>query len=657
MMTAITLKVCRRLGGINLGMPNVPARLLCAVVCRQPGACRLTFIAAVLCMVIGHIFKVKRWGLFISVYEEPLEANLLNAMTLGHTANAIFSFRFGDIIRIIWAGRKLKNGYSFSLATVIVDLYIDVITVGAMFFGLSAIRKGGERLLQIAHFYMCAFLVIVLFTLLCIFFRKQLKKIIRIIAGIFNEKIEFRMLYVSYLCIASLKDIIKNINKVKFIGYSACMWICYVASYVIFAESVQRYGYYYSTSDVFTELFSGSSLYNIAPGLVPFWGAYLLLPLAVCWGISVIGDKYMNMAEHRYHAVLPQMNQTDRLAFLKTYYDDENRERIRIYLEMNKDVTIVEDHSSGSNASTVLVMRPDGNLFYRKYAFDEEGHKLQEQIQWIEKHQADIPLPIIIGKRNESNYVMYDMRCYTGIIDLFRYIHMVPVNDSWLVLKKALDDIGEGLHGKHVKAADPDTIRKYVDGKVNKNIRFMLDQDKYIRSLELYSKIYVNGIELPTLHSYGEILGREHLEKIFEHDTYCDIHGDFTVENIICLSDSEEVNRDEYKGKIRPETYYFIDPNTGNVHDSSLLDYGKLLQSLHGNYEFLMMVNSVKIEKDHVNFLITRSEAYVQLYNKYKEYLRSRFDKNEMLSIYYHEVVHWIRLIPYKIRKDEKLAV
>jgi len=55
--------------------------------------------------------------------------------------------------------------------------------------------------------------------------------------------------------------------------------------------------------------------------------------------------------------------------------------------------------------------------------------------------------------------------------------------------------------------------------------------------------------------------------------------------------------------------------------------------------------------------LITRSEAYVQLYNKYKEYLRSRFDKNEMLSIYYHEVVHWIRLIPYKIRKDEKLAV
>lgn len=616
----------------------------------------LTFIIAVLCMVIGHIFKVKRWGLFISVYEEPSKANLLNALTFGHTANAVLPFRIGDIIRVVWAGRKLKNGYSFSLATVIVDLYIDVITVGAMFFGLSLIGKGGERLLEVAYFYMCAFLVIILLTLLCVLLRKQIKKFICKIAGLFNEKIEFRFLYVSYLCIASLKDIIKNINKVKFIGYSAGIWSSYVASYVIFAETVQRYGYYYSASDVFTKLFSGSSLYTISPSLVPFWGAYLLLPLTICWVISVVEGRHTNTSRFEFHATLPQMNQTDRLAFLKTYYDDENREHIQAYLEINKDVTVVEDNSAGSNASTVLVMKPDGNLFYRKYAFDEDGDKLQEQIDWIEKHQTDIPLPVIVDKRNESNYVTYDMHSYAGIIDLFRYIHTMPVDDSWLVLEKALDDIG-GVHTKNVRPTDIDTIRQYIDSKVNKNIRFMLEEDKYIRNLELFSKIYVNGIELPTLNVYREVLGKEHLEKIFEHDTYSDIHGDFTVENIICLSDRDEVDGEEYKGKIRPETYYFIDPNTGNVHDSPLLDYGKLLQSLHGNYEFLMMVQSVKIEKDHVNFLMTKSEAYVQLYDRYRKYLRDRFTRDEVLSIYYHEVVHWIRLVPYKIRKNEKLAV
>ena len=219
----------------------------------------ILFTMAVMFMVAGHIFKVKRWGLFISAYEEPFEANLINAMTFGHTLNTVLPFRIGDIIRCIWAGKKLKNGYSFSIATVIADLYIDVITVGAMFFGLSLIGKGGAELLAMAHFYMWVFLIIIPVTILCILFRKIIKKVIRAGAAIFNEKIEFRILYVSYLCIASLKDIFKNISKKKFVAYSTGIWSCYMISYMIFAEAVQRYGYYYSTSEVFTKLFSGVS--------------------------------------------------------------------------------------------------------------------------------------------------------------------------------------------------------------------------------------------------------------------------------------------------------------------------------------------------------------------------------------------------------------
>ena len=92
------------------------------------------FLLSIFFMIMGHIFKIKRWGLLISVYEKPVEYNLLNAMTLGHTLNTIFPIRIGDIIRIIWTGKKLKNSYSFSLATVIADLYVDFITVGAVFF-------------------------------------------------------------------------------------------------------------------------------------------------------------------------------------------------------------------------------------------------------------------------------------------------------------------------------------------------------------------------------------------------------------------------------------------------------------------------------------------------------------------------------------------
>lgn len=167
----------------------------------------------------------------------------------------------------------------------------------------------------------------------------------------------------------------------------------------------------------------------------------------------------------------------------------------------------------------------------------------------------------------------------------------------------------------------------------------------------------VNGQRFHTLSFYGEMFNARHMQKIFINDEYCDIHGDLTIENIICLSDDDEVNEKEYAGKVKPQTYYFIDPNFGNIHDSPFLDYGKLLQSLHGNYEFLMMVTSVKVDKDKVNFFMTKSESYDKIYKKYREYLRKNFKKDQILSIYYHEIIHWLRLIPYKIRKNEKLSV
>ena len=616
----------------------------------------LFFILAVICVVIGHIFKVKRWGLFISVYEDPPTYSLLNAMTLGHTVNTLLPIRLGDIIRVICSGRKLKNGYSFSLATVLADLYVDLITVGAMFFGLSLIGKGGENLLEMAHFYMWTFIIIVPMTVFGIVFRKGIKKIIRAIASTFNEKIELRILYVSYLSIASLKDIVNRINKAKFILYSIGIWLGYIVSYVIFAEAVQRYGFFYTTSDVFTELFSGASIYHIEKELIPFWSAYLLLPLAICWCISVFGSKKDDNRNFESRAILPQMNQADRLAFLKTYYEEENREHIQAYLDINKDVTVLEDNSAGSNASTVLVMKPNGELFYRKYAFDKDGEKLKEQIDWIERHQTNIPLPIIVSQRSEGNYTTYDMHSYVNATGLFRYIHMMPVEDSWAILKRALDDIHSGLHTQNTRLADSDTLKKYIQDKVVKNLK-IIKEDKFIKSLEQYDKILVNGKELYTLGFYKEVLSAEHLEEIFKNDTYSDIHGDLTIENIVCISEGGEISSSEYEGKIKPETYYFIDPNTGNLHDSPFLDYAKLLQSLHGNYEFLMMVSSVTIDKDKVNYLMTNSESYVCVYERYRQYLFEKYSKEQIRSIYYHEVIHWLRLMPYKIRKNEKLAV
>ena len=38
------------------------------------------------------------------------------------------------------------------------------------------------------------------------------------------------------------------------------------------------------------------------------------------------------------------------------------------------------------------------------------------------------------------------------------------------------------------------------------------------------------------------------------------------------------------------------------------------------------------------------------------EYLRINFSEKKVKSIYFHEIVHWLRLMPYKIEKDYRTA-
>ena len=560
------------------------------------------FLLSIFFMIMGHIFKIKRWGLLISVYEKPVEYNLLNAMTLGHTLNTVFPIRIGDIVRIIWAGKKLKNSYSFSLATVIADLYIDFITVGAIFFFSIISRKGIYYLEKIPYYYAFIFIFIIPITFLVIMWKKYIKLFVKRVASIFNERIELSLLYITYLCFTSIKDIFQKINKLKFIFLTFGIWTSYIISYSLFAKFMQKKGENYSIFDIFSKLFSGASLYNIEKKILPYWIIYLLLPLGICLLFSLVLYVLVKKENFYYRQTLPQINSRERLAFLKTYFSNENRENIRAYLEINKDVLIIEDISAGSNASTLIVMKKDGTLFFRKYAFNDDGIKLKKQIEWIEKHFNDIPLPIIVEKEEGYNYITYDMKNLGNSIGMFKYIHTMPLKESWNILKKALEDI-QRLHKRNLRESNEKDIEQYIKSKVVDNLKIILTESKYIKNLEKYKSIFVNGVELPTLRNYDKILNIEYLKSIFNDDKYSDIHGDLTIENIIGILDNNIENLVAKKY----DEYYFIDPNTGNIHDSPFLDYAKLLQSLHGNYEFLMNVSEIKIEKNYINFMVTES--------------------------------------------------
>ena len=163
-----------------------------------------------------------------------------------------------------------------------------------------------------------------------------------------------------------------------------------------------------------------------------------------------------------------------------------------------------------------------------------------------------------------------------------------------------------------------------------------------LRELMSYDTLRINGVEYKNLPALDWMFDHDRLRNLFAKDPVGTIHGDLTIENIICRTDND--------------SWYLIDPNTGNLHESPFLDYGKLLQSLHGSYEFMMKTPRVTVQGSRIDFALTRSAAYDALYRALMADLQSRYPAAQVESILMHEVIHWLRLRPYNLAKDRKRA-
>ena len=365
---------------------------------------------------------------------------------------------------------------------------------------------------------------------------------------------------------------------------------------------------------------------------------YIFVPIFVIYIVSYF-YKNTKSSSKKYIELLPHTNVQDKLLFLEGYFKADNRDYFKKYIELNNDIAIIEDYSAGSNATTMLCSK-DGNLFYRKYSFGTDAEKLNDQIKWIHNHEKKLTLTKIINEYYKDGVCSYDMPYVQGAVTCFNYVHTMPFDEAWKTINSALNDIDKNLHSMNRRKSDVETIDKYIDSKVLKNID-KIEKGSYIKPLMKYDFIYINGKKYHNLEYFKKYLNKEYLEKVFKNDYYSDIHGDFTIENIICKKNNK-------KGK----DYYIIDPNTGNLHDSPYLDYGKLLQSIHGGYEFLMNTKTVSYNDNRIDFLFTKSSKYYKLFDEYVNYLEKKFGDEGLKSIFYHEVIHWLRLLPYKIEKN-----
>ena len=615
---------------------------------------------AIIALFLGHYFKMLRWRQFVEIYEEPKNDNLLKSLTIGYMVNFCFPLRIGDFVRAILAGRKMKNGICFSIATVIVDKYLDVIVVGFLFILFYLFNMNNNSLIYSVLFYFGFSIILLILSVLAIKYNKYLKILTKKISSIFNDDIELNLLYFFWSIISVFKDMYKKIQRKQIIINTIGMWGLYITSYYLFSLFLSTFKENINLVDVFNLLFNSNNIFMSTIGISKnidnlmfrfplIISIYTLTPLVILYITALFDGKNSNISnskvedefDTKHIKMLPHINSKEKLSFLEAYFSGLDREYFRKYLSINRNISIIHDYSAGSNATTMLCT--DGKqTFFRKYAFGADGEKLYEQIKWLHEHEGVLTLPKIISEDNGKGYCYYDMPYDNSCVGFFNYIHSMSVDKSWNIMKEALGELEDNLYCINSRKADKDTIHDYIETKVLKNID-KITKAKGLKNLLEYDELVINGIRYKNLKHFSKYFEFNYLYNVFKDDMYSDIHGDLTIENLICRREAKE-------GK----DYYIIDPNTGNVHDSPNLDYSKLLQSLHGGYEFLMNTKTVEVNKNSINYLYIKSSAYNELFKLYKEFLENRFSYNKVKSIFFHEIIHWLRLMPYKIEKDSK---
>lgn len=601
-------------------------------------------ICAIFFICIAHLVRVTRWKMFIEVYEKPQSCTLIQSLSFGYFLNYFLPYKLGDLFRAYFSGKTMKNKFSLSCSTIIIERYLDILSVGIIFAIISFFNIYDYIIKDIAYFYFKLSIILFVATVLILAFQSYIKKICYNIARIFNNKIESGILVFVWALIWNFKDIFLKINKIQLIFKTVLMWILYLSSYYSYTIYMKSISKNLATTDVIKILFSQHSIasnnLNIHTDYLTNWGLYLILPLILMVIISLFfGNKSQTDNDKNYLNLLPQLDKNEKLKFLESYFYDDNRQYLENYLKINQNISIIRDYSAGSNATTILCLDSE-KMFWRKYTFGSDAQKLNQQILWIEQNQNNLPLPKIINKDINDLYCYYDMEFQENSVSYFEYIHSVPIEKSWEIMTNIFNVLNTKLYSNNTTEADYDTIKNYIENKVVKNLE-ILKKSNILKQILEYDFVIINGVNYKNLHHYYKYLTFEYLYEIFKSDKYSVIHGDLTTENIICNNNS----------------FYLIDPNPDNIHNSPSLDYGKMLQSIHGGYEFLMNTKEVSAFKNSINFMYLKSSAYNQLHEMMHKYMLENFGYNLTKSIYFHEIIHWLRLLPYKLNKDKNKAI
>jgi uncharacterized membrane protein YbhN (UPF0104 family)/tRNA A-37 threonylcarbamoyl transferase component Bud32 len=615
----------------------------------------------------GHLIRAAKSKLLVDDIREAKVSTLFKGLSVGYLFNSLLPFRLGEFIRAFYVGDALSISKTAVFMSILIERMVDGIILSVFFITAAiGIRSTSESAYTLMSRFGIALLAVSFLLLAGIYIiqngNRHMLSLVHRLSSLFNDRLADRLRFMAWSAVYGTQLMLANKQALaKYYLASIVMWMCYFAStaciaiaffqlpafsslwYVI--QSVYAAvsspigpGYVGTFSTIVTKFLSEIGLSSVTSFAVLMW-VIIVTPISLV-GLFVLikqrlGDKkdiprqeVLINKLYREKDISPELSH-----FLDAYFAGERINHLLTQAELAGRFRLIKSFKGGSNAHTMLVWQ-DGEMRVKKITLPQFADKLADQAKWLKTRQSLNHIPKVLTEARTKHYYSFDLKYYENYVPFFDFMHSHSSDRSIDVLARIIRFMDESIYTNKSAVYNTANVKSYIDNKILGKVNDTSTISGEISQLMTYKKIVVNS------KSYDNIL--QIVDKIKNHSKIVDdlahydesvIHGDLTVDNVVVNESGD---------------FLLLDPNNENQVSSAVVDYGKLYQSLHSGYEFMIQLDKCEIKGNAVNYEESMSQRYGEVFKELDNRLLSTLSPAAYRSILFHEAVHYCRMLTYR---------
>jgi hypothetical protein len=630
--------------------------------------------AAVGLQVVAHGLRAANARRLLGVVRPVGLRPVFGGMAVGFLFNAVLPFRLGELVRAHVTGKQMAVSRTVVLFTILFERAVDslVLAMGAGAVLLLARSPSAEWVGTFARLAGAVCVVGLLVAGMFHFVYRQDRRLLRLLkrfTALFNDRLRDRMRFVLWSIIYGMHTVFRRAPLGRYLATAVGMWALYAGSIAVLlvnfapdsaplarlATALSAYlgvsvpsgpgflGTYHFYFGGLARAFLGPDAATLGLSVVSW--AVLMVPFAlVGLGFVTVGHLGPLTLQSPASALEPLKNKLHRESdvsrefshFLDEYFSGEAISHVLSTCEMRGDFRMVKTFKGGSNASTLLVWSGE-RLRVKKVTLSQHAEKLKAQYDWLRSYEHLGHLPRPTDEVHGQGFYAFDLEYREDYVPFFQFLHSESLERSRAVLDGVLDFMYGRIYQLQERVDGRAELERYLREKVLDKVKDAAALSASLQTLVEAPSLVINGRRYDNLSVCLEQL-QAHPRAMRELGTFyrTPIHGDLTVDNLIVSRATGD--------------FLILDPNNENAISDPVVDLGKLYQSLHSGYEFLVQLASVRVEGEALEFEDSLSSRYSELFAHLRRRLEERLPPEVLRTVLFHEAVHYCRMLTYRAR-------